>query len=198
MAFDFVAWVIGYTAKKGADYALGLLSSDNLMSKLQKVAEDWGKELPEEIQINYPGELFSAPLQFVKSGKRIHLDILRMQLEDGLIPEQEFWVNALHEQVQYLRKKLGAEAVSFARADDPTILPHLRNLADRLTHTLKTDVETVLPATYDLIVTIQRKVIAIQQQVTLLQQQLQDAQVRKPHSDHNKANSADAKKRAAD
>jgi hypothetical protein len=178
MAYDFVAWLIKYAAKKGADYVLGLWGNTGLMSKLETVAEQWGTELPEELQLNSPANFFRAPLEVVKPGKRIHLDALRAELEGGKIPNPQLWVNALYEQVQHLRKKLGDEAVSFVRADDSIILPHLQDLAHRLTRVLKTDAETVLPALYD-------RMVAMERQLSLVQQQIDGMKLQSPSSNHN-------------
>ncbi len=165
MPFELLAWAIGYTAKKGADYSLDALSRGGLGAKMQKAAEDWNAALPEELRLNNPAGLFQGPLKKIEQGERVALDELRGLLDAGHIPEPEVWVMAFQEQVRGVRKLLGDGAVAFVCADDATTLPHLMDLANRLTRVMKTDSDTVLPAMYDLLQAMTKRVSEMELQI---------------------------------
>ncbi len=134
MGFDPLSWAIGFTATRIALWMGGKLFTDNLPAQLRAAAEEWAKQVPEEIR-PYPDALFPELYEVLDKEKRPCLAHLRKTLNQNVAPTRNDWLHALKEQWEWVRTKLADDAHIFFQQPWQVIEPHLSEFATKLYET---------------------------------------------------------------
>ncbi len=138
MSFDPLSWALGFAATRTTQWLFSKLFTEKLPAKLLAAAQDWAKQVTEEIR-PIPDALFSEQYEELDEKERPCLTHLRNSLNQDRIPTRNDWLHALKEQWEWIRTNLGDDAHIFFRQSWGVVEPHLGALATKLDETCTQD-----------------------------------------------------------
>ncbi len=150
MSGGFEVWLFTYAGKKGADSLVNRLQGEDLISKLHKAIDSWGKRLPEESSLQSEYATYALfPADDSDPEKRPALKVLRLRLLDGRVPPKQMWFAALHEQWLQVANR-SEESAAFFTLPEEVARKHLEELAQELTDVCSRDGELFAPTAFEL------------------------------------------------
>ena len=132
-----LGWVAKVALSKAADAGLKLFAKDDVFQRLSKDLDkavgQWAERLPDQFRSLEPRALFASDVRRSTDGpNRPRMQILWKTIENGEIPREVIWLDALMDQWETVRQNLGDGAELFFRIPPGEAKPLLEGLAKQL------------------------------------------------------------------
>jgi len=132
MAFDIIAWALGWGAAKLADGLVKALTPSDLAVRLQATVESWANALPAGYEID-PGAVFRLNDPDAGDARKL----LSKRITDGQLPTKDEWFAALMERWTAVDRANGLQPFFNQPATEAS--RHLQELAERLSAVCRGD-----------------------------------------------------------
>lgn len=131
MAFDFTAWVIGYSLTRVIDESIIKKWDKDFSKNLDGVVKKWAKNLPKDNSLT-PEAIFPASKISEEEPENEFLIELRQKIHNNELPSKKEWKVCIVEQWRIIRSKFGDEAQGFFLIEEKVAEDYINDLSQKL------------------------------------------------------------------